>query len=437
MADRSGAIARAGGPAPRAMPGALARAALLAAGLTCLGGPALAPAHAAQLSQGVARPQARATQQPRAERPRASASALAAPPPESSPPPPESSTPNQLGFDACEAPSARAMAAWAHSPYRTVGVYIGGLNRACPQRHLSEAWVREQISAGWALIPTYVGRQSPTSGCTGCAKLSARKATAQGAAEAEDAVADAQGIGMGAGSPIYFDMEGYARTAASSRATLAFLEAWTTKLHALGYRSGVYSSRSSGIADLAAKLESGYPEPDDLWIADWNGRADTEAALLPSYAWAPHRRLHQYRGGHNETYGGVTINIDNVYVDGATFGSASRPLLAMWGVRPSSATLSVTVRCGQPPEAACPGQILLRTHVLTRSRPARASGAKQVVRVAVARRGFHLAGGRRHVFRIALNPRGRRLLRTRGTMRVWLLAATPGARATRVATLSR
>ena len=37
----------------------------------------------------------------------------------------------------------------------------------------------------------------------------------------------------------------------------------------------------------------------------------------------PHRRIHQYRGGHNESYGGVTINIDNNYVDGATVGSAT------------------------------------------------------------------------------------------------------------------
>jgi peptidoglycan hydrolase-like protein with peptidoglycan-binding domain len=29
----------------------------------------------------------------------------------------------------------------------------------------------------------------------------------------------------------------------------------------------------------------------------------------------PHRRVHQYRGGHDETYGGVTINIDRSWVD--------------------------------------------------------------------------------------------------------------------------
>jgi hypothetical protein len=33
--------------------------------------------------------------------------------------------------------------------------------------------------------------------------------------------------------------------------------------------------------------------------------------------------VHQYKGGHNETWGGVTINIDNDYVDGAVVGGAA------------------------------------------------------------------------------------------------------------------
>ena len=38
------------------------------------------------------------------------------------------------GFDACTAPSAATMATWPRlSPYRAVGVYIGGSDRACAQ----------------------------------------------------------------------------------------------------------------------------------------------------------------------------------------------------------------------------------------------------------------------------------------------------------------
>lgn len=230
-----------------------------------------------------------------------------------------------LGFDACSTPSARSMNAWKESPYRAVGVYIGGENRACSQPNLTPEWVAAQTAGGWHLIPTYVGLQAPTSACSSCAKLSASQATAQGVAAAVDAVEAANEVAMGPGSPIYFDMESYSRTSSATAATLAFLEAWTDKLHALGYVSGVYSSSASGIADLGDQVGTGYDLPDHLWIANWNGSTSTADPVVPSSAWTPHQRIHQYKGGHNETYGGVTINIDNDSVDGATVGEATLP----------------------------------------------------------------------------------------------------------------
>jgi hypothetical protein len=230
-----------------------------------------------------------------------------------------------LGFDACSAPSARSMNAWKESPYRAVGVYIGGINRGCSQPNLTPEWVAAQTAAGWHLIPTYVGLQAPTSACSSCAKLSSSGATAQGVAAAVDAVEEAGAVAMGPGSPIYFDMESYSRTSSATAATLAFLEAWTKKLHELGYVSGVYSSSASGIADLGDQVGSGYELPDQLWIANWNGAQNTTDPVVPSNAWTQHQRLHQYRGGHDESYGGVTINIDNDYVDGATVGEATLP----------------------------------------------------------------------------------------------------------------
>ncbi|MGD9735902.1 MAG: DUF1906 domain-containing protein [Solirubrobacterales bacterium] len=230
-----------------------------------------------------------------------------------------------LGFDACAAPSAKSMDAWAQSPYRAVGVYIGGGNRACSQPNLTSTWVGEQTAAGWHLIPTYVGLQAPTSACSSCAKLTPFGAVKQGEEEALDAVAAANAVGIGPGSPIYFDMEAYSRTASATSATLAFLEAWTEKLHALGYVSGVYSSSSSGIADLGAQLGTGYTLPDMLWIANWNGQKNTLDPAVPSTGWTLHQRIHQYQGGHNESYGGVTINIDSNYVDAATVGEGGAP----------------------------------------------------------------------------------------------------------------
>jgi hypothetical protein len=231
-----------------------------------------------------------------------------------------------LGFDACSAPPVTTMAAWLASPYRAIGVYIGGVNRGCSQPNLTSSWVAEQIAAGWQLIPTYVGLQAPGDSC-GCASIAPAQAASQGIAAAADAVVQAGYLGIGPGNPIYFDMEGYARGGTNSPAVLSFLDAWTEGLHARGYISGVYGSASSTIADLVSQYGLGYTEPDDIWIAHWNGLQTTSDPYVPASYWSNHQRLHQYQGGHKETYGGVSINIDNNYLDGATVGNASRPVI--------------------------------------------------------------------------------------------------------------
>jgi Domain of unknown function (DUF1906) len=231
-----------------------------------------------------------------------------------------------LGFDTCSAPSTSAMAAWAESPFRGVGIYIGGENSACSQPNLSASWVSAQTTAGWHIIPTYVGLQAPTSSCSSCAKLTTAAAGTQGMAAAEDAVTEAGAIGIGAGSPIYFDMESYSPTTSATNAVLTFLAAWTEKLHQLGYQSGVYSSSGSGVADLADAYGGTLASPDDIWIANWNNAENTEDPAVPSTAWANHQRIHQFRGGHDDTYGGVTINIDSDFVDGATVGVGTPPV---------------------------------------------------------------------------------------------------------------
>ena len=54
--------------------------------------------------------------------------------------------------------------------------------------------------------------------------------------------------------------------------------------------------------------------PDRVWIADWNRKANINSAYVRSTSWMPHRRVHQYRGGHLESHGGVTINIDSNFM---------------------------------------------------------------------------------------------------------------------------
>ncbi len=234
-------------------------------------------------------------------------------------------------FDSCSAPTASALAAWhGTSPFQALGVYIGGANSSCSQANLTPSWVGQVTAAGWDLIPTYVGLQAPGA-CSGCGSISASKASAEGTAAAENAVADAQALGLGSGTPIYDDMEAYSTTSKNTTMVRNFLAAWTTELHTLGYISGVYSSSDSGIANLAAVYGTGYVEPDDLWIANWNNTASTADPKVPAADWADDQRIHQYRGGHTDDYGKTSLEIDTDYVAArvaGTTGGTTGPTLA-------------------------------------------------------------------------------------------------------------
>ncbi len=228
-----------------------------------------------------------------------------------------------LGVDACSAPSASVMRTWLASPYRAIGVYIGGVNSACAQPNLTAAWVQAVTAAGWRLIPTYVGLQA--AGACGCASIAPASARTQGVQAANDAVAQAKILGIPPGNPIYDDMEGYHRTTSTTGAVLAFVAGWTTQLHAAGYTAGVYSSGGSGITDLVSAAATAATVPDELWIADWNGLKTASDPYVPSAAWGNHQRLRQYLGSHNETYGHVTINVDSDFIDGPTASGQGFP----------------------------------------------------------------------------------------------------------------
>jgi hypothetical protein len=132
-------------------------------------------------------------------------------------------------------------------------------------------------------------------------------------------VAAAQALGIVPGSTLWYDLEGYNVTNGPCReSSLWFLSAWTRQLHALGYVSGVYSSAGSGMKSLddARVLRPGtFTLPDQIWIARWDGKANTSTTYIRSDGWLPGNRMKQYQGGHNEKWGGVTINIDRDYLD--------------------------------------------------------------------------------------------------------------------------
>jgi Domain of unknown function (DUF1906)/Putative peptidoglycan binding domain len=238
-----------------------------------------------------------------------------------------------LGFDQCHAPDQAKMDAWlAASPYRAVGIYISGASRGCrDQPNLTPTWISTQLTQGWRLLPITLGPQAacnpgfprygtdPVISTKVDAAGAYAKAFKQGTTEGVSAVAAAQALGIVPGSTLWYDLEGYDITNGACReSSLAFLSAWTQQLHALGYVSGVYSSAGSGIKALddARVLRPGtFTLPDQIWIARWDGQANTSTSYIRNDGWIPGRRMKQFQGGHDEKWGGVTINIDRNYLD--------------------------------------------------------------------------------------------------------------------------
>ena len=247
------------------------------------------------------------------------------------------------GFDQCLAPTQAKMDAWMeYSPFSAVGIYISGASRACrSQPNLTTTWISTQLAKGWRLLPITLG---PQSSCVGrfprygasidptikeSSTNSYAAARKQGTAEAKSAVAVAKGLGITAGSTLWYDLEGWSNVndVSCRESALSFLQAWTKGLHDLGYVSGVYSSAGSGmvILDNARKNRPDYVLPDRIWIARWDGVANTSTSYISDDGWRPGGRMKQYKGGHNETWGGVTINIDSNYLD---LGKGSAKLAA-------------------------------------------------------------------------------------------------------------
>ncbi|MGH3443983.1 MAG: glycoside hydrolase domain-containing protein [Nocardioidaceae bacterium] len=237
-----------------------------------------------------------------------------------------------LAFDACHAPSQHAMDRWrSASPYRGVGIYIGGALRACRQRHLTRHWVDRQLDRGWKLLPLWVG---PQASCTGYhRRISSRPgrhrlfphARRQGIWQAHGAASTARSLGIPADSTLFYDIEPFtARTHRCRASALRFLSAWTRQLHREGFRSGVYSTVGSAIGMLSRARHHGpgaYTAPDQVWFAWINGRmGPAMGGYVRSPSWKQHRRAHQYALDIARSYGGVRMHIDASLVD---FGASA------------------------------------------------------------------------------------------------------------------
>ena len=126
-------------------------------------------------------------------------------------------------------------------------------------------------------------------------------------------------------------MEIYGNDADCRQAVNDFVNGWVTHMHDLGNLAGVYGATgvvasngcTSGLGDYLT-----IPNiPDVIWPARWylpagEGTYDPTASVwdigkcVPATAWNNHQRIRQYAGGHNETWGGVLLNIDSNVLDG-------------------------------------------------------------------------------------------------------------------------
>lgn len=256
------------------------------------------------------------------------------------------------GFDACDALPTSAMR--SVTTYSVANVYIGASgNLACAQSQLTADWVSTVTGAGWRLLPTFIGKQAPCTTAVGTTKMGsdAPTAAADGTADADTAAARMAALRLPAPNVVYDDMEAYdANDASCAAAVAAYLDAFIARLHADGFRAGVYGSTGSTVAQLvAAYNDTARQRPDDIWIARQDGGDTTADAAVPSGDWV-HRRVRQYRLDKdtlNPPSGDPSsVSIDKDAVDGDTAVPASD--------QPASYAVSGTASVGFVRERATP-----------------------------------------------------------------------------------
>lgn len=229
---------------------------------------------------------------------------------------------NGHGFDMCELGGEEDLRRWIEaSPYRAVNLYIGGALRACT-KHALDALLLESLSLqGWTFIPTWVGPQAPCTRFRERFDFAPAVAFSQGRSEAEKALQRARELGLteadGSGTVIYYDLEAYdGQDTACVEASRAFVAGWTQRIHESGSYAGLYALACN--PPLARYADLPAP-PDAVWFAAWNRPGfdptmnvwDISPDCLPRTLWTNQQRIRQYTGSHNETWGGVTFEIDS------------------------------------------------------------------------------------------------------------------------------
>ena len=213
------------------------------------------------------------------------------------------------GFDACVAPNQKVMDAWnLKSPFTAIGIYISGNSRYCGdayQPNLSNAWVAKNApTAGDSSRSTSAtrhpaSRTTPRAGSrrSGCRRQSRRLAARRVATPTRRSPRSRSTASPPAACPTSTSSGTRAPTACDN-IVLEFADAWTERLHAEGYKSGLYSSGSAAIKavdEARIAKRAGFTLPDHMWIAWTNKVANTDGGpYLSDAGWNNHQRIHQY-----------------------------------------------------------------------------------------------------------------------------------------------
>ena len=240
-----------------------------------------------------------------------------------------------LGFDACTAPSTSTMQKWwSGTPWSWVGIYIGGAVRACSQPNLTASWMNTTYAQGWRYELLWVGPQAPCSAFATRMSYDTTTAYSQGKTEAISAYNALVGLGFASNAlntPVTYDMEAYPNTSSCRAAVKSFMQGWVDQLAvAPAQVSGVYGSACGTYVDDFAAIAR---PPRFINAADWDGDHSTwNLSCIASSHWTSSQRFKQFQGGHNETWGGVTLNIDS--------NCANAPTAAGGALFPSSSCIA-------------------------------------------------------------------------------------------------
>lgn len=317
---------------------------------------------------------------------------------------------HHLMLDTCDTPSLAAVKAWQrYSPYEAIAAYIPARSdydlwacRNSPSRqNLTKDWVGQVLAGGWNLLPIQVGLQAPCSGFSKRMSADAATARRQGVAAASDAAANARALSIPASSPIVADIEGYATNARCAAAVQAYVAGWTTRLHQLGLRSSVYGSKASTIKDVvAASASASYARPDVLWVANYNGQANTsfDTSTVPAGMWSG-QRVSQYNPHVTRSYGGYALTIDEDAVQDSVWDRTAPRLVAP---QPPRATKHRAVRIGW---RAADASGVARYQVRTRHNGGHWKSSRSLRRTQKTSQRFTLSAGERWCVQVRATDR--------------------------------